>query len=89
MRAGVPVFDLYLCNDLLYCDTHGARVNFPAINVSFLIGPYSKFKPKHAFNWKQDQVFKALTRSWESAERERGHRKDLKDLRLKDEFEAL
>ena len=63
MRAGVPVFDLYLCNDLLYCDTHGARVNFPAINVSFLIGPYSKFKPKHAFNWKQDQVFKALTRS--------------------------
>ena len=50
MRAGVPVCDLYLCNDLLYCVTHGARVNFPAINVSFLIGPYSKFKSKHAFN---------------------------------------
>ena len=46
------VYDPYLCNDL--ATGHGVRVNFPAINVSFLIVPYSKFKPtKHAYHWKK------------------------------------
>ena len=46
------VSDPNLCNELQHSGTvspHGARVNFPAINVSFLNVPYSKFKPtKHA-----------------------------------------
>ena len=45
------VSDPNLCNELQHSGVwgHGARVNFPAINVSFLIVPYSKFKPtKHA-----------------------------------------
>ena len=33
-----PVYDPYLCNDL--ATGHGVRVNFPAINVSFLIVTY-------------------------------------------------